>query len=106
MRPRPPASTKLDEGLEETRTRHRLGVFRALGPSFKTTNRIESVNARVEARSRRVTHWRTSDQKQRWCAAALLDMERQFRRVKGYAQLPLLLRALQATIPQSIADAA
>ena len=100
------AAASLDEGLEETLTLHRLGVFRELGTSFRTTNLIESVNARVEARSRRVTHWRTSDQKQRWCAAALLDMERQFRRVKGHAQLPLLYRALQATIPHAIDDEA
>ncbi|HEY7877681.1 MAG TPA: hypothetical protein VIC55_05630 [Gemmatimonadaceae bacterium] len=43
----------------------------------------------------RVTHWRTSDQKMRWCAAALGAMERQFRRVKHYRQLPLLKQALQ-----------
>ena len=47
-----------------------------------------------------------ADQKQRWCAVALLDMERQCRRVKGHAQLPLLYRALRATIPQAIDDAA
>ena len=45
---------------------------------------------RLEVRTRRVTHWRTSDQKMRWCAAALGAMERQFRRVKHYRQLPLL----------------
>ena len=52
--------------------------------------------ARLEARTRRVTRWRTSDQKLRWCASSLWAMERQFRRVKQYRQLPLLKRALQA----------
>jgi len=28
--------------------------------------------ARVEDRTAKVDHWRTSDQKQRWCAATLL----------------------------------
>ena len=36
-----------------------------------TTNLIESVMARLEAKTRRVTRWRTSDQKWRWCASAL-----------------------------------
>jgi hypothetical protein len=71
-----------------------LGVFPELGVSFKTTNLIESVMARVEDRTAKVDHWRTSDQKLRWCAAALGVMERQFRRVKGCVHLPLLRQAL------------
>ena len=100
------AAASLGEGLEETLALHQLGVFQELGTSFKTTNLIESVMARVEARSRRVTRWRTSDQKQRWCAGALLAMESQFRRVKGYGHLPLLHRALRTTLHHPIADAA
>jgi putative transposase len=89
------AAASLAEGLEETLTLHRLNVFPELGVSFKTTNLIESVMARLEARTRRVTRWRTSDQKLRWCASALWAMERQFRRVKQYRHLPLLQQALQ-----------
>jgi transposase-like protein len=89
------AADSLAEGLDETLTLHRLNVFPELGVSFKTTNLIKSVMSRLEARTRRVTHLRTSDQKMRWCAAALGVMERQFRRVKHYRQLPLLKRALQ-----------
>ena len=92
------AAASLEEGLEETLTLHRLGVFPALGVSFKTTNLIESVMARLEAKTRRVTRWRTSDQKLRWCASALWAAERQFRRVKGHRHLPLLQQALQATL--------
>lgn len=77
------AARSLEEGLEETLTLHRLGVFPALGTSFKTTNLIESVMARVAAKTERVDRWRTSDQKLRWCAAALMTVEQQFRRVKG-----------------------
>src|SRR5206468_1183437 len=89
------AAASLEEGLEETLTLHRLGVFPALGVSFKTTNLIESVMSRLEARTARVTRWRTSDQKLRWCAAALWAMERRFRRVKGCTHLPLLKQALR-----------
>lgn len=100
------AARSLEEGLEETLTLHRLGVFPELGTSFKTTNLIESVMARVEAKTLRVDRWRTSDQKLRWCAAALLAVEQQFRRVKGCAHLPLLERALRAKITPSVNAAA
>jgi hypothetical protein len=69
------AARSLEEGLEETLTLHRLTVFPALGTSFKTTTLLESVMARVEAKTERVDRWRTSDQKLRWCAAALLAVE-------------------------------
>lgn len=88
------AARSLEEGLDETLTLHKLNVFPELGVSFKTTNLIESVMARVEAKTARVNRWRTSDQKLRWCAAALLAAEAKFRRVKGYKHLPLLERAL------------
>jgi transposase-like protein len=100
------AARSLEEGVEETLTLHRLGVFPELGTSFKTTNLLESVMARVEAKTARVDRWRTSDQKLRWCAAALLAVEAQFRRVKGYTHLPLLAQALQAKITPSTRDAA
>jgi transposase-like protein len=89
------AAASLEEGLDETLTLHRLNVFPELGVSFKTTNLVESVMARLEARTHRVTRWRTSDQKLRWCASALWAMERQFRRVKGCKHLPLLQQALR-----------
>jgi hypothetical protein len=100
------AAASLAEGLEDTLTLHRLGVFPELGVSFKTTNLIESVMSRVAARTRRVTRWRTSDQRLRWCASALWSMERQFRRVKHYRQLPLLKLAVQRTLSPTTTAAA
>ncbi|MGH7717610.1 MAG: IS256 family transposase [Gemmatimonadaceae bacterium] len=88
------AAASLAEGLEEPLTLHRLNVFPELGVSFKTTNLIESVMARLDAKTRRVTRWRTSDQRLRWCASALWAIERQFRRVKHHRDLPLLTQAL------------
>ncbi len=88
------AVRSLDEGLEETLTLHRLGVFPQLGISLKTTNCLESLNALVEQRTAKVDHWRSSDQKQRWLAAALLDIEPRLRRIKGFCALPLLRQAL------------
>ena len=97
------AARSLAEGLEETLTLHRLGVFPLLGESFKTTNCLESINATVAARCDKVDHWVHSSQRQRWLAAALLDIEPRLRRVKGYRHLPKLRAALQRelTIPQA-----
>ena len=92
------AAKSLLEGLEETLTLHRLGVFAQLGLSLKTTNCLESLNALVEQRTAKVDHWRTSDQKQRWLAAALLDIEPRLRRVRGFRALPLLRQALLAAM--------
>ena len=51
--------------------------------------------ARVEAKTRRVDRWRTSDQKLRWCASTLLHIEQGFRLVKGCRKLSLLQQALK-----------
>jgi putative transposase len=89
------AVASLDEGMEETLTLHRLGVFPQLGLSLKTTNCLESLMAQVGQRTDKVDHWRNSDQKQRWVASALLDIEPKLRRVKGYRHLPTLRAALR-----------
>jgi putative transposase len=89
------AAASLDEGLEETLTLHRLGVFAELGTSLKTTNALESIHARVESRTAKVDHWKNSEQKQRWLATALLDLEPRLRRIRNYRALPLLREALK-----------
>jgi transposase-like protein len=94
------AVASLDEGLEETLTLHRLGLFAELGISFKTTNILESIHARVEGRTGKVDHWKNSDQKQRWLATALLDLEPRLRRVKNYRALPRLRQALMARLEE------
>lgn len=88
------AAASLREGLEETLTLHRLGVFPLLGISFKTTNCIESINSMAEQRCGKVRSWKNSNQKQRWLAGALSDIEPRLRRVRGFRHLPLLREAL------------
>ena len=85
----------LDEGFEETLTLHRLGMFKELGISLKTTNIVENINGLLEQRTARVTRWKTSDQRQRWVATALLEIEPRLRIIKGYTHLPTLRRAMQ-----------
>ena len=99
------AAHSLDEGFEETLTLHRLGVFTVLGRSLKTTNCLESLNAQLGQLTDKVDHWRTSDQKQRWVASALLLIEPRLRRIKGYRHLPQLQLALRTEIPrESVTD--
>lgn len=93
-RENPSAAASLHEGLEETLTLHRLGLAEQLGRSFATTNVLESINAQVERLIRRVTRWQGGDQKLRWVASALLDLEPRLRRVKGYRALPQLRAAV------------
>lgn len=99
------AARSLAEGLEETLTLHRLGAAGELGRSFKTTNMLESVMAQVEQRTGKVDRWRTSDQKQRWLASALLDIEPRLRRVRGYRTLPKLRDALQRMLRKEVTAA-
>lgn len=86
-------------------TLHRLGVFRELGISLKTTNLLEALHATIEARGQRVDHWPVSDQKQRWLATALLNLEPQLRRIKHHA-LPLLQQALRQHVSKGKKSAA
>jgi transposase-like protein len=85
----------LDEGFEETLTLHRLGLFQELGRSFKTTNCIENLNSLVAQRTDKVDYWKNADQKHRWLATALLDIEPRLRKVCGCRQLVRLRTALQ-----------
>lgn len=54
------AVRSLDEGLEETLTLHRLGVFQELGISLKTTNCLESINSQVARLTGRITFGKTA----------------------------------------------
>ena len=86
------AAGSLAEGLDETLTLHRLGVYGVLGRSLKTTNGLESINALIEERCAKVDHWQNSSQRHRWLATALLDIE------PRSASPPTSPRAIRSTI--------
>jgi len=50
--------------------------------------------AQLGQRTDKVDRWRSSDQKHRWVAAALLDIEPHLRPIKGYRHLSPLHAAL------------
>jgi transposase-like protein len=88
------AVNSLEEGFEETLTLHRLGLFEALGRTFKTTNAIENVNSLLGIYTDRVDYWKNSEQRQRWVATALLEIEPRLRKVAGYQHLVQLRSAM------------
>lgn len=91
------AAGSLEEGFEETLTLHRLGIPPVLRVSFSTTNLIESSFSYVRKVLRNVKRWQTNkDQAQRWIAAASLQLQKRFRRIRGYKSMSVLRSALEA----------
>jgi putative transposase len=99
MEMNPSAARSLGEGLEETLTVHRLHVPPQLRKSLASTNVIESAFSIVERVCANVKRWHGGDQRERWVGSGLLVAEKQFRRVQGHKQIPVLLRELEALAP-------
>ena len=95
----PSAARSLGEGLEETLTVHRLHVPPRLRKTLASTNVIESAFSIVERVCANVKRWHAGDQRERWVGSGLLVAEKQFRRVQGHKQIPILLRELEALVP-------
>jgi transposase-like protein len=89
------AARSLEEGFEETLTLHLLGVPDELRKSLATTNLIESTFSFAEKIMHNVKRWRSPAQRLRWCSTAFLRAEKQFRRVRGYKSMPVLVSALE-----------
>ncbi len=89
------AANSLKEGLEEIMTVHSLRLPKELAIGLRTTNPIENVNSLMGQYTDRVDHWKTSHQRQRWVATALLEVEPRLRRIRGYAALGRLREAMK-----------
>jgi putative transposase len=106
-RKRPGAAASLREGLAETLTVNRLGVGSKLIKTVESTNPVESMIEIVRDHAGRVKRWSSGEMALRWTAAGMLAAEAQFRRVKGYQELPALAAALEhATADEPLADLA
>jgi len=74
-----------------------LDVPNTLHRSLLSTNAIENSFRNTRNKLGRVTRFRTeTDQATRWMAFALLEVEKGFRRISGYEDLPELIAALEA----------
>jgi transposase-like protein len=98
----PSAARSLGEGMEETLTVHRLHLPMQLRKTMASTNVIESAFSIVEQVCRNVKRWHGGDQRERWVGSGLLVAEKQFRRVQGYKQIPMLIRELEALTPNKL----
>lgn len=98
----PSAARSLEEGLAETLTLHRLRLPTKLRISLASTNLIESAFSMVETVCRNVKRWQGGDPHLRWIASALLWAESSWRRIRGYRELPILVKELELAIVRTI----
>jgi transposase-like protein len=99
----PDAAASLREGLEEMFTVADLGVTGRLRRSLTNTNCIESMISITRTTTGRVKNWHDGTMKKRWIAAGMLEAERSFRRLKGYAEMPSFVAAVtRATTPDDV----
>ncbi len=89
-----PSAARLEEGLGETMTLHRLQVPMELWKTLRSTNVIESAFSIVRVVCRNVKRWRPGNQIERWVGSGLLVAEHQFRRIDGYRASPGLVALL------------
>ncbi|MBX9671141.1 MAG: transposase [Candidatus Obscuribacterales bacterium] len=83
------------EGLEDTLTLHKLGIWGGLRDSLKTTNIIESAFSTLRRKTSNVTSWQDEPQINRWMAHGLMAAEQRFKRVPGHRTLTRLRKALE-----------
>ena len=101
----PGAAGSVREGLDETLTLQRLGIGGTLYRKLRTTNAIENLNSGIAAYSRHVKRWQGGKMVVRWVSAAILEAEKNFRRVQGWRDIEKLIQALNATEQKQRAEA-
>ena len=72
----------------------RLRVPSTLARTLRSTNAIESMISICRDHASNVKRWRDGKMALRWCAAGMLEVGKQFRRVNGHLHLPALRDAL------------
>ena len=100
-RSHPSAARSIREGLDETLTLTRLGVDGALYRTLRTTNAIENLNGLTARYLRNVKRWRDGAMLERWVGAALHEVVRGFRKIRGYRDFKHLVAALKARCESS-----
>jgi putative transposase len=90
------ALASLHEAGEDLIALHRLNVPNTLHRNLLSTNAIENSFRNTRRKLGRVTRFRAeTDQATRWLAFALTEVEKGFRRISGYRDLPKLVEALK-----------
>lgn len=89
------AAASLREAFEELLTLHRLKVPALLRKTLMSTNPIESMFSLVRHSERNIKRTRGSAMLQRWLGTVLLYCEKQFRRVKGFAEIAQVMATIE-----------
>lgn len=76
---------------------HRLKIPALLRKTLHSTNPIESMFSTIRDAEGNIKRYRDSKMMQRWLAAVLLYSEKGFKRIKGYASIPDVIRNIDAT---------
>ena len=100
----PDAAASIREGLEDTLTLLRLGVGGTLHKTLCSTNPIENLQGAIKRIVRNVKRWRGGSMALRWCATALVEAEKHFRRLRGHREMPQLIAALEAVVNKNALD--
>jgi putative transposase len=90
------AADSLLEAFEEILTLHRLKIPALLRQTLHSTNPIESMFSTVREAEGNIKRYRKGRMTQRWLAAVLLYAEKGFKRIKGYASIPDVIRSIEA----------
>ena len=97
----PDAAASVLEGLDEMFTITELGITGELARCLATTNVIESPNSVVRRVSGRVTNYKDAEMGRRWTAAGFIEAEKSFKKLRGYADLRILINSLRAIAQQT-----
>ena len=92
----PQAARSLKEGMEETLTLHKLRAHKKIRKSLCTTNPIESLNSGIRNVTRRVKRWRNSDMVIRWVCTAIIESEKNFKKINGHIHMDELLKNIES----------
>ena len=94
------ALASLEEAGDELLAVHRLGAPSTLNKTLLNTNCIENPFRNVRTKLRRVSRWKPETlMASKWMAYALLEAERGFRRINGFADMKALAEILQSFSP-------
>lgn len=70
----------------------------------RSTNPIENLQGTIKRVVRNVKNWRGGSMALRSCVTALVDVEKNFRRVKGHRDTPQLVAALEVLVNKKVLD--
>jgi putative transposase len=98
----PSAARRLEEGMEETLTVHHLGLGALQCQTLASANLIESCPSTFKHATRNAKRRCGGAPSFRWAATGLLEVEKEFRKGKGYREMGAQHRRLNRSLTQQV----